>query len=121
MYAYESSPNPFQDYDFQVYGFEGKLILRHAASRKFVCEYSGKIVVEGDGIDESCKFLVDTAAILPVKEEIISLTWGELDFEDLTPKIAASKTVENHGSETAEMDITVEWSYTESSETTLRP
>ena len=56
--------------------------------------------------------------MLPITEEIIDVNWGSTkDFANMRPTAVASKTVTNHGSEPAEMELTVSWSLTESSET----
>ena len=123
LYLWADKISPDTDCNFEVYEFEGKLVLRHPVTQKFlnsmkpIPQVPFFLVFASDGVCESCRFEIETAAILPVKEEITSLTWGELDLGNLTPKLAASKTVVNSGSETAQETVSVKWSYTESSET----
>ena len=73
------------------------------------------------GIDQTAQFTVETGSMIPVKEDIIGLTFGALNESDLSlginPTIVQSETVLNNGSETAETELKIEWSFVESSST----
>ena len=113
--------NPDDWCTFQAFEVDGKLVLKNWVNQRYLSRINRDqpyIEAAKYGIDEHCKFIVESGAILPVREEIIGLRWGNANnIRDLQPSIVRSKTVNNEGSETAEMDITMEWSFTEHSET----
>ena len=120
IYADKSTPD--LSCEFEVFDVEGKLVLKSVEHKRYVKRIlrDGQLIeLVNQGIDEHSSFTLDTAAITPVREEIISLTFGNAsNLADLQPSIVSSKTGNNEGSEKVEMELTMEWSYTESSETT---
>ena len=73
------------------------------------------------GIDQTAQFTVETGSMIPVKEDIVGLTFGALNDSDfglgINPTIVQSETVLNNGSETAETELKIEWCFVESSST----
>jgi len=117
-------PSPDQWCNFKVHKVDGKLVLQNTANGKFLARYccvEGKNAMRADRqhIDTFTKFLVESGSILPVTEEIIDVTWGSTnDFvNNMRPKIVASDTGTNWGSEPLQQDLSVSWALTESSET----
>ena len=107
---------------FKVLSVNGKLALKSIASGRYLSWVTrdGRYNIEAAklGIDKFSKFDVETGSVAPVREKIISITWGTPKKEKLPkPTVLVSKTLTNSGSETAETDVSLEWSLVKSSET----
>ena len=107
---------------FRVYNVDGKIVLKSVASGRYLSVFgrSGKGMIEAvkNGIDRYTKFVVETGAIAPVHEKILSISWGDQEFvENLQPSIVAKKTVVNNASSIAEQEVSLEWSLAKTSTT----
>jgi hypothetical protein len=105
---------------FDVYEDGGKLVLKSQSNSLFVSVIQPHNVVEAAkaGIDESCRFVVETGSITPVKEQIMSVTMGGLSNpQKMRPTIAATRSVSNRAKSDVTKTVTMEWSQTKTQET----
>ena len=87
---------------FRVYEIEGKIVFK-ADNNKYLGRVyrSSQQNIEAAkwSVDPTARFIVETGALLPVKEEIESIEWGKASIPtDTEPKVIAEKGQRNPGS-----------------------
>ena len=107
---------------FDVYEDGGKLVLKSQSNGLFVSviqrEATAFVEAGKRGIDESCRFVVETGSVTPVSEQIMSVTMGELSNpQKMRPSIAATRSVSNRAKRDVTKTVALEWSHTKTQET----
>lgn len=103
-----------------MFEIDGKIALRGHNGKFLSRNHRGNQNIEAAklGIDHFSKFLVEAAALVPVKEEIISIRWGALKKPyDMRPIVVATHTQKNNGLLDLEEDIKLKWTKTKASQT----
>lgn len=106
---------------FTVHEDGGKLILQ-GDNGLFLGVHGSSLMSEIEsrkgGIDEWTRFIVETGSITPVKEEILSVSFGKTnDMKYMKPLTAAVRSVSNRSSKDVSKTVSLEWAHTASQQT----
>lgn len=108
--AVKPSADPFCK--FRVFGAGDKVILK-ADNGCFLSRIyrDGQQNIEAakEAADEFTKLIVETGSVVPVKEEIVSITWRNVKVDaKVSPTVIGTQTIRNAGNENIEKEFTFE-------------
>lgn len=108
---------------FQVFEADKSNVIFKADNGRFLSRIyrDGQQNIEAakDAADAFTRFGVETGSVVPVKEEIVSISWGDFNAPaDMSPTILETHTVRNGGSEEIVKEFTFEKDLETNQETT---
>eukprot|EP00091_Calanus_sinicus_P005615 TRINITY_DN16070_c0_g1_i1.p1 TRINITY_DN16070_c0_g1~~TRINITY_DN16070_c0_g1_i1.p1 ORF type:complete len:293 (-),score=35.03 TRINITY_DN16070_c0_g1_i1:439-1251(-) len=106
---------------FTVYEEGGKLVLKGDNGYFLsVIDRGGIFHIESikNGIGKWSRFVVETGSVTPVKEELVSVSFGKFqETKDIKPMAAAVRTVANNSSRDVLKTVSLAWTHTTSQQT----